>query len=127
MAPAGVYYFSQSPTIDLGSILICASVLVPLILLWQAGDRLCRQIMEEQIISRFKVGRFSDGILAGVQALDLMVREKQRLDSSATNRSKRSMTRSRIRKLRPLRRSFPLSQLPRAMRLVDGRQAFLRQ
>lgn len=39
-------------------------------------DRLCQQIMNEQIVPRFKAGDFSGGILAGVQALDQMARDK---------------------------------------------------
>ncbi|MDG1513609.1 MAG: TPM domain-containing protein [Mariniblastus sp.] len=38
-------------------------------------DALCRQIMDEQIIFYFKQGRFSDGIVAGVEALDKMGRK----------------------------------------------------
>ena len=37
-------------------------------------DDLCRQIMDEQIITRFKAGEFSAGIVAGVEALDKMAR-----------------------------------------------------
>jgi uncharacterized protein len=37
-------------------------------------DRLCDQIMNEQIIPRFKQGNFSGGIVAGVEALDKMAR-----------------------------------------------------
>jgi uncharacterized protein len=37
-------------------------------------DALCRRIMDEQIIPRFKQGQFSTGIVAGVQALDKMAR-----------------------------------------------------
>jgi len=37
-------------------------------------DALCRQIMDEQIIFYFKQGRFSEGIVAGVEALDKMGR-----------------------------------------------------
>ena len=37
-------------------------------------DALCRQIMDEQIIFYFKQGQFSDGIVAGVEALDKMGR-----------------------------------------------------
>jgi len=40
-------------------------------------DELCQQIMDEQIIARFKQGNFSQGIVAGVEALDAMAREKQ--------------------------------------------------
>jgi len=40
-------------------------------------DELCAQIMGEQIIPRFKAGAFSAGIVAGVEALDAMAREKQ--------------------------------------------------
>lgn len=40
-------------------------------------DELCRQIMDEQIIFHFKQGRFSDGIVAGVKALDKMGRRLQ--------------------------------------------------
>lgn len=39
-------------------------------------DDLCRQIMDEQIIPRFKDGDFSFGILSGVRALDDMARGK---------------------------------------------------
>lgn len=38
-------------------------------------DALCRQIMDEHIVSEFKQGRFSDGIVAGVEALDKMGRK----------------------------------------------------
>lgn len=38
-------------------------------------DGLCRQIMDEQIIFNFKQGKFSEGILAGVNALDKMGRQ----------------------------------------------------
>ncbi|WP_158262450.1 MULTISPECIES: TPM domain-containing protein [Pirellulaceae] len=38
-------------------------------------DALCRQIMDEQIIPRFKQGEFSTGILAGVESLDKMARK----------------------------------------------------
>ncbi len=38
-------------------------------------DGLCRQIMDEQIIFYFKQQKFSEGILAGVQALDKMARK----------------------------------------------------
>jgi uncharacterized protein len=37
-------------------------------------DALCEQIMQEQIIPRFKQENFSGGILAGVEALDKMAR-----------------------------------------------------
>ena len=37
-------------------------------------DDLCRRIMDEQIIPRFKAGEFSAGIAAGVEALDKMAR-----------------------------------------------------
>ncbi len=37
-------------------------------------DEFCQQIMDEQIIYRFKQGQFSEGILAGVEALDKMAR-----------------------------------------------------
>lgn len=40
-------------------------------------DALCQQIMDEQIIPRFKQGDFSAGIKAGVVALDAMAREKE--------------------------------------------------
>ena len=39
-------------------------------------DELCQQIMDGQIIPRFKDGKFSAGIASGVEALDLMAREK---------------------------------------------------
>ena len=38
-------------------------------------DGLCRQIMDEQIVFYFKQGRFSEGIVAGVEALDKMGRK----------------------------------------------------
>jgi len=38
-------------------------------------DALCRQIMDEQIIFHFKQGRFTEGIVAGVVALDKMGRK----------------------------------------------------
>ena len=38
-------------------------------------DGLCRQIMDEQIIFHFKQNNFSEGILAGVKALDKMARK----------------------------------------------------
>lgn len=38
-------------------------------------DGLCRQIMDQQIIPRFKQGDFSGGIVAGVEALDQMARK----------------------------------------------------
>ncbi|WDI44881.1 TPM domain-containing protein [Bremerella sp. P1] len=38
-------------------------------------DGLCRQIMDEQIIPRFKLEQFSEGIVAGVESLDLMARK----------------------------------------------------
>ncbi|MBA2114647.1 TPM domain-containing protein [Bremerella alba] len=38
-------------------------------------DALCRQIMDEQIIPRFKQGQFSEGIVAGVESLDKMARK----------------------------------------------------
>jgi len=38
-------------------------------------DALCRQIMDEHIIPHFKQGRFSEGIVAGVEALDKMGRK----------------------------------------------------
>lgn len=37
-------------------------------------DELCRQIMNDHIIARFKDGSFSQGIVAGVDALDRMAR-----------------------------------------------------
>lgn len=39
-------------------------------------DELCQQIMQEHIIPQFKQGNFSGGILAGVEALDAMARDK---------------------------------------------------
>ena len=38
-------------------------------------DELCRQIMDEQIVFHFKQGQFSEGIVAGVNALDKMGRQ----------------------------------------------------
>ncbi len=38
-------------------------------------DALCQQIMDEHIIPEFKQGRFSQGIVAGVEALDKMARK----------------------------------------------------
>ena len=40
-------------------------------------DALCRQIMDEYIVSEFKQGRYSEGIVAGVEALDKMGRKLQ--------------------------------------------------
>jgi uncharacterized protein len=40
-------------------------------------NELCQQIMDEQIIPRFKQGDFSAGIVAGVEALDAMARDKE--------------------------------------------------
>lgn len=37
-------------------------------------DATCREIMDGQIVPNFKQGKFSEGILAGVQALDKMAR-----------------------------------------------------
>ena len=37
-------------------------------------DKLCTQIMSQQIIARFKQKKFSEGIVAGVEALDKMAR-----------------------------------------------------
>lgn len=38
-------------------------------------DAVCRQIMDEHIIFHFKQGQFSEGIVAGVEALDKMARK----------------------------------------------------
>lgn len=38
-------------------------------------DALCQQIMDEQIVARFKQGQFSAGIMAGVDSLDKMARK----------------------------------------------------
>ena len=38
-------------------------------------DAVCREIMDDWIIPEFKKGRFSQGILVGVEALDKMARE----------------------------------------------------
>ncbi|MFH1302370.1 MAG: TPM domain-containing protein [Planctomycetota bacterium] len=38
-------------------------------------DALCRQIMDEYMVPLFKQGQFSQGILAGVEALDKMARK----------------------------------------------------
>ncbi len=38
-------------------------------------DALCRQIMDDHIVFHFKQGRFSEGIVAGVEALDKMGRK----------------------------------------------------
>ncbi len=38
-------------------------------------DKLCQQIMDDYIISDFKLGMFPQGILAGVEALDKMARK----------------------------------------------------
>ena len=40
-------------------------------------DALCEQIMEEQIVARFRNGAFSEGILKGVHALDKMARGEE--------------------------------------------------
>ena len=37
-------------------------------------DALCTQIMDEYIVANFKQGKFSEGIIAGVDALDKMAR-----------------------------------------------------
>ncbi|MCA8990066.1 MAG: TPM domain-containing protein [Planctomycetaceae bacterium] len=37
-------------------------------------DQLCQQIMDEQIIPRFREGKFSEGIVAGAEALEKMAR-----------------------------------------------------
>lgn len=39
-----------------------------------AYDPICRKIMDDQIVPNFKKGKFSEGILAGVQELDKMCR-----------------------------------------------------
>ncbi len=49
-------------------------------------DALCRQIMDQYIIAQFKRGRFSEGIVAGVEALDTMAR---RLELPSRPRSAR--------------------------------------
>lgn len=38
-------------------------------------DALCQQIMDEQIVARFKQGQFAAGIVAGVDSLDKMARK----------------------------------------------------
>ncbi|HBN76093.1 MAG TPA: hypothetical protein DD473_09790 [Planctomycetaceae bacterium] len=38
-------------------------------------DDVCQKIMDEQIVSRFKQGQFSEGILAGVESLEKMARD----------------------------------------------------
>lgn len=38
-------------------------------------DQLCQQIMDDYIIPKFKAGNFSEGIVAGVEALDKMARK----------------------------------------------------
>ncbi len=40
-------------------------------------DQLCKQIMDQRIVPRFKQGDFGGGISAGVEALDAMAREKE--------------------------------------------------
>jgi uncharacterized protein len=40
-------------------------------------DQLCQQIMEQRIVPKFKQSDFDAGVLAGVQALDAMAREKE--------------------------------------------------
>ncbi len=39
-------------------------------------DQLCKEIMDQRIIPKFKQGDYSGGITAGVEALDAMAREK---------------------------------------------------
>lgn len=41
----------------------------------RSEDALCQRIMDEQIITRFKQGQFSAGIVAGVESLDKMARK----------------------------------------------------
>ncbi len=53
-------------------------------------DQLCKQIMDEQIIPRFKSQDFSGGIKAGVVALDAMGRELQLPPSAAQSQQPRS-------------------------------------
>ena len=52
-------------------------------------DQLCQQIMDEQIIPRFKSGEFSLGIVAGVESLDKMAR-KLELPAAPTQKTKLS-------------------------------------
>ncbi len=40
-------------------------------------DQLCKQIMDQRIVSKFKQGDYGGGIAAGVEALDAMAREKE--------------------------------------------------
>ncbi len=40
-------------------------------------DQICKQIMDQRIVSKFKQGDFGGGIAAGVEALDAMAREKE--------------------------------------------------
>jgi uncharacterized protein len=40
------------------------------------NDQVCQQIMDEQIVPHFKQGKYADGIVAGVKALDAMARGK---------------------------------------------------
>lgn len=49
-------------------------------------DALCEQIMNDQIIARFKQGQFSKGILAGVEALEKMARG-ERLPAKPVSRT----------------------------------------
>lgn len=56
-------------------------------------DQLCRRIMDEQIIPRFKLENFSRGIVGGVTALDKMAR-KLELPGSVAPTKKRWSTES---------------------------------
>jgi uncharacterized protein len=47
-------------------------------------------IMQKEIVPRFKQGKFSDGILAGVQALDRMARSPRGSAAASANRSSAS-------------------------------------
>jgi uncharacterized protein len=40
-------------------------------------DQLCKQIMDQRIVPKFKQGDYSGGISTGVEALDAMAREKE--------------------------------------------------
>lgn len=40
-------------------------------------DQICKQIMDQRIVSKFRQGDYSRGISAGVEALDAMAREKE--------------------------------------------------
>jgi uncharacterized protein len=54
-------------------------------------DDVCRRIMDEQIVPRFKSGNFSEGIVAGVKALDKMARDLELPRQQQSGRSRALM------------------------------------